>query len=157
MANEYRAVLQTALEDLKDLLKKRDYLEGQILTKKQFIRSAIQQLPVNQQHKFEEQLEMLTRSYRSLTEAVREALRHAVATRVGRNKGFVTATQVRDLLLDSGFDFSSYKSNPLSGIHTVLTRMKQDEVETETINDVMHFRWKGEFNLKEVREAEILS
>ena len=156
MADEYRAGLVKAFEEFQELLRKRAYLDAQIANKKQYIRAAIRQVSVQDQYGFEEQLEMLTKNLGSLSEAVREALRYARVVGTDR-EGFVTATRVRDLLFDSGFDFSSYKSNPLSSIHTALTRLKPDEVETEVINKVMHFRWKGQYTLGDVKTAQMVS
>lgn len=156
MGDEYRVALEKAFEDLQTLFRKREYLDGEIAKKKQYIRTAIKQLPISEQHMFESKLELLTKNLGSLTESVREALRLARLTCAGR-KGFVTATQVRDLVMDSGFNFSNYKSNPLASVHTALTRLKPDEVETGTIGGVMHFRWKGQYTLVDVQMMEAMS
>ena len=52
-----------------------------------------------------------------------------------------TATEVRDVLKKAGFDFSSYKANPLASIHSVLKRLKPDEVEATDIDGVAAWRW----------------
>jgi hypothetical protein len=157
MANEYKAALAKAFEELQELLRKRDYLDAEISNKRQYIHAAIRQLPTDDRPKFESQIDALTRNLGSLTEAVREALKFARVTD-GKGRGYVTAAQVRDLVMDSGFNFSDYKSNPLSSIHTVLTRrLKPEEVETEIKNGVMHFRWRGQYDLEDVRIAEITS
>src|SRR4051812_22023377 len=117
MADEYEAALVKAFEEFRELMRKKDYLESLIVGKKQFIRAAIRQLPIEAQSGFEVQLDNLTRDFGSLTDAVKEALRLARVAGVGQ-QGFVTATKVRDLVLDSGFSFSGYKSNPSSSVHT---------------------------------------
>lgn len=157
MADEYRAAVIRAFEEMQELLRKREYIDTEIGKKRQYIRAAIMQLPVEEQSQFDVQYEMLTKNLRGLTEAVREALRIARLVS-NRQRGFVTATQVRDYVMDSGFDFSDYKSNPLASIHTVLMRrLKPEEMEKEVINGVMHFRWKGHYNLEEVRLMEAMT
>ncbi len=54
-----------------------------------------------------------------------------------------TVTQMRDALIDAGFDFSRYTSNPLSSISTTLKRFKDNEVEMMEINEVDSYRWIG--------------
>lgn len=49
----------------------------------------------------------------------------------------LTVSDIKDTLVGSGFDFSSYRSNPISSISTTLRRMvKRGEVHTEVIEGV---------------------
>jgi hypothetical protein len=54
---------------------------------------------------------------------------------------FWTATEVRDHLKNSAFDFSQYTSNPLASVNTVLRRFKPSEVEISTRDGVTTYRW----------------
>lgn len=61
-----------------------------------------------------------------------------------RQKGdWMSAIQVRDSLMASGFNFSNYTSNPLSSIHTTLRRLAQEELETESRDGSQVYRWKA--------------
>jgi hypothetical protein len=71
---------------------------------------------------------------KTLTECCRDILR--------QKQDWMTPVQVRDALLASGFDFSSYTSNPLSSIHITLKRLVPDELEAETGTDGQVYRWK---------------
>lgn len=72
---------------------------------------------------------------KTLTECCRDILR--------QRKDWMSPVEVREALMASGFDFSSYTSNPLSSIHTTLKRMVPDELLTETRADGQVYRWKA--------------
>ena len=74
---------------------------------------------------------------KTLTDCCREIL--------SRNQGWLSALQVRQSLHAAGFDFSEYKSNPLSSIHTTLKRIAEsDQAETryDSRNNENLYRWK---------------
>jgi hypothetical protein len=56
----------------------------------------------------------------SLTQAIRKVLE-------SNPKRWSTVAHVRDLLIQSGFDFSTYTSNPLASVSTTLKRMATKE------------------------------
>jgi len=71
-----------------------------------------------------------------LTDAIRTILRQAPGD-------WLTVTNVRDRLINRGFDFNDYSTNPLASVSTVLRRMKPEEVETATVDGgVTAYRWK---------------
>ena len=47
----------------------------------------------------------------------------------------ITATQVRDRLLESSFDFSNYTANPLASVSTTLKRMVGREATAIAVED----------------------
>jgi hypothetical protein len=50
---------------------------------------------------------------------------------------------VKERLDSLGYDFSSYKSNPLSSIHSILKRFKPSEVDVFALKDGgTAYRWK---------------
>src|SRR5207253_3001518 len=53
---------------------------------------------------------------------------------------WLTAAQVRDRLVNSGFDLTLYASNPLASVSTTLRRMKPQEVESSEIEGVAAYR-----------------
>jgi hypothetical protein len=56
----------------------------------------------------------------------------------------MTPVEVRDALVNSGFDLSAY-SNPLAAIHTILKRLtKTEDVRPAIIDgDQTVYQWKG--------------
>ena len=70
----------------------------------------------------------------SLMEACRNALRISGSP--------MTAIQVRGYLEATGFSFAGYKSNPLSSIHTTLTRLKEgNEVVEKLQSGTKYYQW----------------
>ena len=82
---------------------------------------------------FREALKEKQRQEAGLTEAIRRILQE--------HKRWISVSEVRDRLVESGFDFSEYKANPLASISTTLKRMKPDEVETAQFEGVAAYRW----------------
>ena len=155
MSGEYKSALVRSLADFKDLLAKREYIDAELMKLRQFISATIKMLPPEERPAFKSQFDLLTRNLQGLTEAVRDALKLA-ALSGGPRRGYATATEIRDSLLDAGFDFTGYKSNPLASISTVLARLKPEEVEAKKIKGVMTYRWKGPFAEADVRLAEMI-
>lgn len=152
MPDEYTEALTRSFNELTDLLRKREQMDADLMRLRRFIRVTMNMLPPVSKAKFETRFELLTRNFQGLTEAVRDALKFAALN--ARGPGFVTAAQVRDLVMDGGFDFSAYKSNPLASVNTVLSRLKPREVETKTIHGVRAYRWKGLISPRDVKLKE---
>jgi hypothetical protein len=134
---DYKSILEQALAEYTLMVSQRQELDLELAKKTQFIRATMNMLPDSEKTEFETALSNLGGPSLGLTDAIRKALQ------TEPNKPF-TATQVRDKLKLSNFDFSSYKTNPLASIHAVLKRLKPEEVETTDIDGVNAWRWVGE-------------
>jgi len=55
---------------------------------------------------------------------------------------WLTPTEIRDSLKNTGFNFERYKANPLASIHTTLRRMVPHEVECKTLDGQKRYRLK---------------
>ena len=78
---------------------------------------------------------------RTLTECCRDIL--------SRSGDWLTPLQVRQGLHAAGFDFSEYKSNPLSSIHTTLKRIAENEQAwSHTDSDNTYYRWRKNGEIK---------
>lgn len=133
----YAEILGQAFEEYAKLLEERQNLDLELSKKKQFIRATINMLPDN---KDQECFKFLLDGFMEelgLTDAIRKVLR-------SNPKNYFTATEVRDKLREAKFDFSSYKANPLASVHSILKRLKPDEVEATEIDGVAAWRWAGE-------------
>ena len=93
------------------------------------------QLPEQEVAAFEDELQRLVAGGAGLSDSVRTALSK-------NRKLFMTATAVRDEMKRAGFDFGNYSSNPLASVHSVLKRLKPDEVDRQVVAGVMAWRWK---------------
>jgi len=119
------------------LTRQRDELEMQIAKLNQLIRAALNMLPDDERENLEKNIELIDGRNIGLTEAVRQALLHAP------RGAWIPGTDLRKMLIEAGFDFSEYTSNPLASIYSVAKRFKPQEVETSVIDGVRVFRWKG--------------
>lgn len=132
---DYKQVLEQAFEQLRELTEQRDQVDLEIAKLQHFVRATANMLPDEERVFFQATVEEWARDQLGLTDAIRNVLRTGAK--------WLTATEVRDSLLSTGFDFRGYTSNPLASIHAVLKRLKPDEVETTTIEGVAAYRWKA--------------
>ena len=135
--SHYEDILRDALRRFRDLYEKREQIDVELVKLRQFLYATLNMVPDKDKSELEKQInsavQQATASAASLADSVRKIYR------VHPNYGY-TVGGIREMLLDAGFDFSSYKSNPLSSISTTLRRM----VET------------GELDTRETAEGETL-
>ena len=134
---DYKAILEQAFAEYGSMILERQGLDLEIAKKKQFIRATMNMLPDEEREKFNTAFEVVSGESLGLTDAIRKVLQ-------SNPKKPFTATEVRDQLQKSKFDFSAYRSNPLASIHAVLKRLKSEEVESTEIDGVSAWRWIGE-------------
>lgn len=135
MANDYKAILQQAIDEFSGLMKIRETVDFKLAQKEQFIRATLYQLPDSDRALFEGWADKWTNNAVGLAASIR-------ATLSTSPRKWFTATEVRDALLKAGFDFENYASNPLASIHSSLKRLKPEEAEMTTMDGVMAWRWK---------------
>jgi len=134
-AIDYQAILVDAFEKFTVLVRKQTELGAEMARLRQFIYATLNMLPEAQRLTFQAELADMAAEIGGLTDAVREALK--LATLRGT---YFTAAQVRDHLVNAGFDFSGYSSNPLASINTTIKRFKSS-VETTSPDGVAAYRW----------------
>jgi hypothetical protein len=144
---DYKAILDDAFIKLGLALQRRDEAEIEIAKQRQFILATMNMVSDEERQSFRERLiEIIQRSdtrSAGLTEAIRKILQ-------APGRKWMTVTEVRTHLVNSGFDFSGYTANPLASISTTLRRMAPNEAETTTVQGVTAYRWK----VKPARMAE---
>ncbi len=137
---DYKKVLDEALTRYGLLTAQRDNIALELARQLEFIRATVNMLSDEERAQFKARMDEAYSSSQlkeaSLTESVRLVLQRARGQ-------FLTATQVRDHLVNSGFDFSSYLSNPLASVSTTLRRLKPEEVETTEVRGVAAYKWIG--------------
>jgi hypothetical protein len=146
---DYVALLTQEFEEYAGMLIRRQEADLEIAQKEQFIRATINMLPEDKKPTWAGFLDVMSAGDIGLSESIRNVLRAAP----GR---FYTATEVKQLLVKSGFDFTKYTTNPLSSVHAALKRLKPEEAEMNQIEGVMAWRWIKPAPLsigKEAREA----
>ena len=121
---DYLRVLEDAIQKLRGLALQQEEIELEANKLEQFIRATMNLLPQDARKKFDEQLAAINTFYTlatySLTGAIRDALQK-------RYPDWLTVANVRDALVEMGFDFAGYKSNPLAAVSTTLRRLAADK------------------------------
>src|SRR5450759_3368247 len=124
MGVEYTKILDDTIAEYEDLRAKRDEIDIQIAKKYQFIRATLNLLPDAERKRYDARLFLGRQEEHGPTVAIKQILPNH-PTR------WMTATQVRDRLVATGFDFSHYKSNPLASVHSILNRLgREEEIES---------------------------
>jgi hypothetical protein len=136
---EYSTILRSSIRKLRSLLQERDEKELEISKVRQFVRATVNMLPDKERQQMERSLSIIDSSDMAnrmgLADAVKNVLERAP-------RQWFTVAQVRDVLRDTGFDFSGYTSNPLSSVSTTLNRIKSRDIERAEIDGVNAYRWK---------------
>jgi hypothetical protein len=131
----YRAAVLLCSLRLHKLLAKREKLNLEIERVSDLLTANANFLPEQEKAAQLQQLEQLVADPPGFTDSVRKVLR--------ANPGLAaTATAVRNMLANAGFNLSAY-SNPLASIHTILKRLaERGELTTTVKNQQTCYRWK---------------
>jgi hypothetical protein len=149
MAIDYVQMLRALAEEREGWVKKRDEALRELSRLAELIRATVKMLTPEQRAKCDALLERIDRRPAGLTTSIRLCFAAA-------EKEWLTPVEIRDMLKGTGFNFESYKANPLASIHTTLKRMVRGEVECKTAGGEKVYRlktleqWKAA--MKETRE-----
>lgn len=135
--NSYRRSIRLQHIALRKLVEERDRKNLEIERAAEYIKASANFLPDAERAQELQKLEQAIAGPPGFTDAVRNVLR-------GNPSYSATATAVRQMLINNGFDLSSY-SNPLASIHTILKRLtERGEAECIINNGEVYYRWKGD-------------
>jgi hypothetical protein len=153
MSIDYVQMLRALAEEREGWVKKRDEAMRELSRLAELIRATVKMLTPEQRAKCDALLERIDRRPAGLTTSIRLCF---TARKDTAGKEWMTPVEIRDLLKTTGFNFESYKANPLASIHTTLKRMVPHEVECKTVGGEKLYRlktleqWKAA--MKEARE-----
>jgi len=99
-----------------ELVRQRDEAEVELAKMKQMILSVFALLSEDQQKANQQAID----DVKAESAGIQDAIKTVFSLRSGE---WLSASQVREHLADSGFDFRVYKANPLSSIITTLKRL----------------------------------
>jgi cysteinyl-tRNA synthetase len=136
MAVDTMQIIRDAREDLKQEVTKRMQAERRVAELRMLLRTLVKFMPEeSERQKVLKEIEWARRKAPSLAAAISDIL--------VRRKDFMTSNQIRDSLVQSGFDLEEY-SQPLGAIMTVLNRLKEHgNVQREKgKNRTVAFKWK---------------
>jgi hypothetical protein len=148
----YKAILDEALANFTAKLRQESELEVEIAKLKQFIHAAVNMLPDDERAFYIAKIHELDYDEEKRTVGLKEAIIRIVSSHPTKA---LTATQVRDRLLESNFDFTNYMANPLASVSTTLKRMVNREVQAMSVEDVAAYRWipRRKDKIKRLRKA----
>jgi hypothetical protein len=126
--SDYEQLIRNSLQRFRTLYEKREEIDVELVKLRQFMYATLNMVPDKDKASWEKDID----------DAVRKATASAASLADSTRKVFqddpdcgYTVGGMRHMLLEAGFDFSSYKSNPLSSISTTLRRMVETgELET---------------------------
>jgi hypothetical protein len=136
--SDYKSILDGALAKLTVAMRQKSEAEVEISKLRHFIHATMDMLSDEERAFFRVELEQFDFDEEKRSIGLKQAITRIL---VAQPKEWFTVTQVRDRLLESGFDFRHYIANPLSSVSTTLKRMKPEMVETTTIDHVTAYRW----------------
>jgi hypothetical protein len=129
----YLSILATAMRDYWSLRDKREEIDVEMAKSRQFIYATHNMLSDEDKAKFAEVFADAKET--GLTESVRSSLMASGA--------WMTVAMVRDNLIETGFDFSRYESNPLASVSSTLKRLSsEDGIEVADVAGVTAYRYK---------------
>jgi hypothetical protein len=118
--SHYEEIIGGSLQRFRDLYRQREEIDIELVKLRQFLYATLNMVPDEAQEKWRREIdaavEKATASAASLADSIRKIL-------ADKPMYIFTVYGIRQALMEAGFDFSSYKSNPLSSISTTLRRM----------------------------------
>jgi hypothetical protein len=129
-------IIRDAREDMKQEVSKRIQAERRVAELRMLLRTLVKFMPEeSERQKVLKEIEWARRKAPSLATAISDILM--------LRKEFMTSNEIRDTLVQSGFDLDEY-SQPLGAIMTVLNRLKdQGNVQREKGKSrTVAFKWK---------------
>jgi hypothetical protein len=126
--SEYEQLIKKSLQRFRDLYEKREEIDVELVKLRQFMYATVNMVPDKEKAQWEADIDAAVQKATASAASLADSVRKIYQERP--NYGY-TVGGVREALLEAGFDFSSYKSNPLSSISTTLRRMVETgELET---------------------------
>jgi len=126
--SDYEQLIRDSLQRFRDLYANREEIDVELVKLRQFMYATLNMVSDTEREQLEQEINEAVRkasaSATSLADSIRKVFQEQAYS------GF-TLGAIRNALMETGFDFSAYKSNPLSSISTTLRRMVETgELET---------------------------
>src|SRR5438876_9323498 len=136
---DYLRMLGSSIKKLDELNWQREQLDMETTKLRQWIQATVNLLPDETTVKFQARLAEMEKEHEIASAGLTDAIRATLQLNYPK---WLTVANVRDLLIARGFDFSSYKSNPLAAISTTLRRLAKSEenIEAAEIDGVNAYR-----------------
>lgn len=129
--SHYEQIIRESLRRFRELHNQREQADIELIKLKQFLYATLEMVDADRRSKWEENINGIVSSALPKTAPLAESIRKVFQ----ENPNMVYSVgSIREKLTERGFDFSRYKSNPLSSISTTLRRMVEtgELITTET-------------------------
>jgi hypothetical protein len=136
----YLDVLNNALTQFGGLMHQRDSIEVEISKMRQFIFATVNMLSDVDRNTFFDNVKQINMQWETKENTLSDAVRDVL---YGSPRNWFTVAQVRDAVVEKGFDFSNYSANPLASVSTTLRRLVPKEAESTELDGVNAFRWRN--------------
>jgi hypothetical protein len=147
---EYQKIADKHLEKLRELREEKERIEKEMKYTRDLVKAAINMIPDEEKGPYIAELGHQVMVQMGLTMTIREMLQQSDVA--------LTPTTIKENLDAIGYDFSEYKSNPLSSIHSILKRFKPSQVERLHLMDgTIGYRWKRKQVKKQKKVAGEIS
>ena len=121
----YEQILDKSLDKFISLVEEKNRIEDELEKMRQFAHATINLLSDEAAARYEEKWKPFTDKLVSRVTSLRDSIKNIL---IKSYPAKLTAAQMRDKLRAEGFDFSSYKSDPLPSVSTTLRRLREDGV-----------------------------
>jgi hypothetical protein len=125
--SEYTEIADRQFEKIYKLTEEKERIDRDLKNARELVRAAINAMSDEEKGPYIAALTDMVVQRHGLTVMVRHVLQE--------QHRFFTPVEVKERLEQLGYDFSGYKSNPLSSIHSTLKRFKRTEVDTLNLKD----------------------
>ncbi len=152
--SEYTQLLAKSVERFRELYEQRQAIDVELIKLRQFIDATIIMVDEKEKKKWEAEMDELVGKMIASSASLADSVRRVFEDHP--NYGF-TASAIRTMLLEAGFDFSSYTSNPLSSISTTLRRMAEmGELQSGKDEEGVTIYFKAERPRRKIKKTEIM-
>jgi hypothetical protein len=118
--SDYQEIIAKSLQRFQNLYEQREDIDVELVKLRQFLYATLNMMPDGERSKWEAAIDDAVRKATANTASLADSIRRVFED----NPEYIfTLGGIREKLMEAGFDFSSYKSNPLSSISTTLRRM----------------------------------
>ncbi len=146
--SEYTEIADRQWEKIDKLTEERERIDRDLKNARELLKAAVNAMSDEEKGPYIASLTDVAIEQHGLTYTIRLVLQ-------GEYR-FFTPVQVKERMEQIGYDFSAYKSNPLSSIHSVLKRFKRTEVDTLNLKDGgTAYRWRVKKARKSNRSVPI--
>lgn len=118
--SHYEEIIGSSLQRFRDLYSQREEIDVELVKLRQFLYATLNMVPDEAQEKWRREIDAAVEKATANAASLADSIRKIFAD---KPMYIFTVYGIREALTDAGFDFSSYKSNPLSSISTTLRRM----------------------------------